>query len=60
MTFHNIVSRATILGSFMNGVEGSYDGRLHVVNLLLLCYFLASNSFVEEIEDLFVVVHIGN
>ncbi|CAL5200740.1 unnamed protein product [Lathyrus oleraceus] len=32
MTFHNIVSRATILGSFMNGVEGSYDGRLHVMN----------------------------
>ncbi|CAK8579293.1 unnamed protein product [Lathyrus sativus] len=32
MTFHNIVSRATILGSFMNGVEGGYDGRLHVMN----------------------------
>ncbi|XP_058776740.1 homeobox-leucine zipper protein PROTODERMAL FACTOR 2-like [Vicia villosa] len=32
MTFHKIVSRATILGSFMNSVEGSYDGKLHVLN----------------------------
>ncbi|PNX88065.1 homeobox-leucine zipper protein HDG2-like, partial [Trifolium pratense] len=30
MTFHNIVSRATVLGSFSDGVEGTYDGKLHV------------------------------
>ncbi|GAU26619.1 hypothetical protein TSUD_102260 [Trifolium subterraneum] len=30
-TFHNIVSRATVLGSFSDGVEGTYDGKLHVM-----------------------------
>ncbi|KAK2369825.1 homeodomain GLABROUS [Trifolium repens] len=32
MAFHNIVSRATVLGSFSDGVEGTYDGKLHVMS----------------------------
>ncbi|KAK7324662.1 hypothetical protein VNO77_28398 [Canavalia gladiata] len=33
--FYNIVSKATILGTLLDGVEGSYDGKLHVMNAKL-------------------------
>ncbi|XP_061358229.1 homeobox-leucine zipper protein PROTODERMAL FACTOR 2-like [Gastrolobium bilobum] len=30
--FYNIVSRTTILGTFSDGEEGTYDGKVHVMN----------------------------
>ncbi|KAK7272437.1 hypothetical protein RJT34_29031 [Clitoria ternatea] len=30
--FYNIVSRTTLLGTFLDGMEGSYDGKLYVMN----------------------------
>lgn len=33
----------------MNGIEGSYDGKLHVVSF-----------FYYDIQNVFVVLHIGN